>query len=397
MATASTGVAPAAPLSPALACDASIRAVFVLSSLARGGSETKIVRLVNSLRARGVSTGVAYLNAPDDLRPELDPAVPLWHLGRRGKLSFAAIGALRSIVGSHKPSVLLAVNLYPALYIALAVLGMTNRPRTVGLINTSEFRAGTEWQTSFYRPLLRRFDRTVYGSESQRAYWHSVLRYPSERSMVLYNGVDPAHFVPDETEVRRHAERRRLGVPADGFVVGTVGRLAPEKNQAVLIDAVAELRRRGIEAFALFVGEGSLRGELERRAMALGIRQQAIFAGKMSDVRPALCAMDVFVLPSTQVETFSNAALEAMAMGRAVVLSEIGGATEMVRNGVDGFTLDRAQLDSTLAPLLADLHAQVELRQRIGRAARERVLREFSQSCMVAGYARLIDELGQER
>lgn len=68
--------------------------------------------------------------------------------------------------------------------------------------------------------------RTVYGSESQRVYWHSVLRYPSERSMVLYNAVDPAHFVPDETEVRSHDERRRLGVPPHGFVVGTVARPA---------------------------------------------------------------------------------------------------------------------------------------------------------------------------
>jgi glycosyltransferase involved in cell wall biosynthesis len=115
----------------------------------------------------------------------------------------------------------------------------------------------------------------------------------------------------------------------------------------------------------------------------------------MSDVRPALGAMDVFVLPSTHVETFSNAALEAMAMGRAVVLSEVGGATEMVSNGVDGFTLDRTELDSKLAPLLAELHEKVELRQSIGRAGRERVLREFSQSGMVASYATLIEELGQ--
>jgi glycosyltransferase involved in cell wall biosynthesis len=383
----------AAPLSETQACDTGIRALFVLSSLARGGSETKIVRLVNSLRARGVSTGVAYLNAPEDLRAELDPAVPLWHLERRGKLSLAAIGGLRSIVGSHKPSVLLAVNLYPALYVTLALRGMTNRPCTVGLINTSEFRAGDGWQAAFYRPLLRRFDRTVYGSESQRVYWHSVLRYPSERSMVLYNGVDAQHFAPDETEGRRNDERHRLGVPPHGFVVGTVGRLAREKNQAVLIDAVAELRGRGIDAFALLIGEGGLRGELARRAAALGISQQVIFTGKMSDVRPALRAMDVFVLPSTQIETFSNAALEAMAMGRAVVLSEIGGATEMVSNGVDGFTLDRMDLDSRLAPLLAELYANVELRQRIGRAARERVLREFSQSGMVARYATLIAEL----
>jgi glycosyltransferase involved in cell wall biosynthesis len=394
MVTASTGMA-AAPLSATQACNARIRALFVLSSLVRAGSETKIVRLVNSLNARGLSTGLVYLSPPEDLRAEVDPAVPLWNLQRRGKLSLAAIGGLRSIVHSHKPTVLVAVNLYPALYISLAVLGMTNRPRTVGLINTSEFRAGGEWQASFYRPLLRRFDRTVYGSESQRVHWHSVLRYPSERSMVLYNGVDPAYFVPDQTEVRRHDERRGLGVPPHGFVVGTVGRLAPEKNQAVLIDAVAELRRRGIDAYLLFIGDGGLRSELERRAAALGIRQQVIFAGKMSDVRPALGAMDVFVLPSTHVETFSNAALEAMAMGRAVVLSEVGGATEMVSNGVDGFTLDRTELDSKLAPLLAELHEKVELRQSIGRAGRERVLREFSQSGMVASYATLIEELGQ--
>ena len=99
------------PLSATQACDVGIRALFVLSNLGRGGSETKIVRLVNSLRARGMSTGIAYLNAPEDLRAELDPAIPLWHLGRRGKLSLAAIGALRSIVDSHKPSVLVAVNL----------------------------------------------------------------------------------------------------------------------------------------------------------------------------------------------------------------------------------------------------------------------------------------------
>jgi glycosyltransferase involved in cell wall biosynthesis len=395
MGSASTGIA-AAPLSAAQACDTGMRALFVLSSLARGGSETKVVRIVNSLRARGMSTGVAYLNAPDDLRAELDPSVPLWHLERRGKLSLSAISALRSIVRSHKPDVVLSVNLYPALYIAGAVLGMTKRPRTVGLVNTSEFRAGTQWQASLYRPFLRRFDRTVYGSEAQRVHWQSMLRYPSERSMVLYNGVDPAYFAPDETDVRRNDERRRLGVPPHGFVVGTVGRMAPEKNQAVLIDAVAKLRRRGVEASLLFIGDGALRAELEQRATALGIRQHAIFAGKVSDVRPALGAMDVFVLPSTQVETFSNAALEAMAMGKPVVLSEIGGATEMVSNGIDGYTLDRTELDSRLVPLLEELSAKAELRERIGRAARERVLREFSQSGMVAGYATLIDELGQD-
>jgi glycosyltransferase involved in cell wall biosynthesis len=396
MVTASSNMA-AAPQFAAQACDAGIRALFVLSTLARGGSETKTVRLVNSLRSRGVAAGVAYLNAPDDLRAELDPAVPLWHLERRGKFSLAATGALRALVRQHQPSVVLAVNLYAALYVALATLGMANRPRRVGLINTSEFRAGTQWQASFYRPLMRRFDRTVYGSESRRVYWRSVLRYPSERSMVLYNGVDTERFAPGAAAVPGQEERHRLGISQQAFVVGTVGRLAPEKNQAALIDSLAELRRRGIEAVLLLIGQGRLRSELEQRAEAQGVRPQVIFAGQLTDVRPALSAMDVFVLPSTRVETFSNAALEAMSMGTPVVLSDIGGATEMVSNGVEGFTLDRAELASRLAPLLADLHANAELRQRMGRAARERVLREFSHSCMVAGYSDLIDELGKKR
>jgi glycosyltransferase involved in cell wall biosynthesis len=224
-----------------------------------------------------------------------------------------------------------------------------------------------------------------------------MLRYPGERSMVLYNGVDTEHFSPGAAAVSGQEERRRLGISPQAFVVGTVGRLAPEKNQVALIDAIAELRRRGIEAVLLLIGQGKMRSELEQRAQARGVRPQVIFAGQLTDVRSSLSAMDVFVLPSTRVETFSNAALEAMSMGTPVILSDIGGATEMVSNGVEGFTLDRAELGSRLAPLLADLHANAELRQRMGRAARERVLREFSHSCMVAGYSDLIDELGRKR
>ncbi|MGH8176621.1 MAG: hypothetical protein ACREV5_10210, partial [Steroidobacter sp.] len=91
-------------ISPQLAANDSregIRALFVLASLGVGGSETKTVRIVNSLRMRGVSAGVAYLSPPHDLRAALDPRVPVWHLQRRGKVSLAAMRALRSIIREH--------------------------------------------------------------------------------------------------------------------------------------------------------------------------------------------------------------------------------------------------------------------------------------------------------
>ena len=372
---------------------ARMRALFVLATLGVGGSETKTVRIVNALAARGMPAGVAYLNPPEDLRPALDPAAPVWRLDRRGKLSLNAVKSLRALIREHKPDVVFAVNLYAALYVAMASVGLRDRPRTVGMINTSEFTSDRAWRATFYRPVIGRLDRTVYGSESQRLHWLSLLKYPSERSMVLYNGVDARHFAPDSLDALRDAERRRLGLPAEAFVVGTVGRFAPEKNQRVLIDAIAALRDRGLDARLLLVGDGRIRAALESRAAELGVRDRVIFAGKSRDVRPALSAMDAFVLPSTHVETFSNAALEAMAMSRAVILSNIGGAAEMVRNGVDGFTLEREELATELAPLLARLQASDDLRRRLGESARARVLNKFSLDNMVQGYATIIHDM----
>lgn len=369
---------------------AGVRALFVLSSLGVGGSETKTVRVVNALLRRGVLTGIAYLNEPLDLLHSLDADIPVWYLQRRGKFSPAALRSLRYLIREQRPRVVLAVNLYPALYVSLASLGMSNRPRTVCLINTTQFPQGRQWRASFYRPFMRWFDSTVYGCELQRSVWLSLLRYPQERSSVIYNGVDTEHFVPAAGAARRLEERQRFRIAPQAFVVGTVGRLAPEKNQAALIDAVAELRRRAIDAHLLLVGEGRMREELEMRAAQQGMQPHVTFAGTQRDVRPALSIMDVFVLPSTHVETFSNAVLEAMAMRKPVILSRIGGAAEMVREGVEGFTLGTAELPESLAPLLARLSANVELCERMGEAARNRVAREFSLQTMVAGYASLI-------
>ena len=201
--------------------------------------------------------------------------------------------------------------------------------------------------------------------------------------------MDTEHFAPlHESEVV--AERTRLGIPTEAFVVGTVGRLEREKNQEVLLEATAELRRRSIDAHLLLVGEGRRRQVLERRAGELRLSHHVTFAGVHRDVRPLLSAMDTFVLPSTHVETFSNAALEAMAMCRPVVLSRVGGASEMIRDGIEGFTLEPAALSSGLPPLLQRLHDDSSLRQRLGMAARERVVRCFSSQSMVAGFASLI-------
>jgi glycosyltransferase involved in cell wall biosynthesis len=338
-----------------------LSALFLVNSLNVGGSETKTIRVVNGLLQRGVRAGIACLNEPSDLLLKLDREAPVWNLARRGKFSTAALRRLRSVIQRQKPGCVLSVNMYPALYVALATAGMRARPRTVALLNTTTLPEGEHWRRTFYRPFLRRMDRIVYGCGLQRGEWLPYLKHDQARSSVIYNGVDTDHFVPRAVEAA--TTRTTLGIPPKAFVVGSIGRLDPEKNQQVLIEATAQLRHRSIDAHLLLVGEGRKRSELEQQVDALNLRPHVTFTGVQSDVRPLLQAMDVFVLPSTHVETFSNAALEAMAMSRPVILSRVGGAAEMVRDNVEGYTLNVSELATELPKVLeraADLSEPLE-------------------------------------
>jgi glycosyltransferase involved in cell wall biosynthesis len=134
-----------------------------------------------------------------------------------------------------------------------------------------------------------------------------------------------------------------------------------------------------------------MRPAIEARARALGLADDVLIAGMQRDVRPLLAACDTVALCSTAVETFSLAALEAMALGRPVVLSNIGGAAEMVRPGADGFLFpagDTRALVERLAAL-----ADESLRRPMGAAAREAVLARFTESAMVERYETLLQEL----
>lgn len=367
-----------------------LRALFVLNSLNVGGSETKVVRLVNALHRRNVPAGIAYLNAPRQLLPSIDPSVPVWHLGRRGKFSLAALSRLSRLIDTVHPSVVLSVNLYPALYVALATARPRRQPRTIGLLNTTAPLEQDRWRRTFYRPVLRRLDRIVFGCDLQRGEWAPYVHADAARASVIYNGVDTNRFAPVNDPVSVHL-RCQHDIPASAFVFGTVGRLAPEKNQIVMIETLAALRGSNVNAHMIIVGEGPERARLARRAAELALEPQVTFAGVQGDVRPWLSMMDVFVLPSRHVETFSNAALEAMAMQRPVILSRIGGADEMVRDGLDGYVIDIGALDEALPRFLRVLAEDPSRRARLGRSARERVEREFSMESMVERFSRLID------
>jgi glycosyltransferase involved in cell wall biosynthesis len=361
-------------------------ALLLLNNLGIGGSERKIVRIANALRQAGHDIHLGYLNAPHTLRGNLDPDLPTVHLDRSGKFSLPALGRLKRYILEQQISHLACVNLYPLLY-AQAVAWRLGKqaPIISALINTTDFRTREdERQMIVYAPLLRRATHLVYGCRLQREQWSGRYDLPMANSHVIYNGVDQAHFNPAAVAKTREQLRRRYGFPSDAFVAITVGQLRPEKQQTDLIRAVAALVSRGLKVYALLVGDGDERSTIERCIADLGVRDRIHLTGAADEVRPLLKVADTFVLTSTAVETFSNAALEAMAMGLPVILSRIGGAAEMVEAGKSGFLYSPGSV-TELAKHIAALARDEALARNIGAAAATRVQDLF-------GFTRMLDE-----
>jgi glycosyltransferase involved in cell wall biosynthesis len=366
-------------------------AVFVVNNLGIGGSERKIVRLANRLKDDGVHVKLVCLNGPYTIESGLRRDVPCAKLERKGKFSFAALWQLRRLLVDERPATVLALNLYQALYVAIATLFLPYRPRTVALVNTSTFRGHRLWKR-MYQSVLGRFDQIVHGSESQRRFWFKADTAGWRNSTVVYNGVDSDHFeLTDSLEAGKRLRAER-GVKPESLLLGTVGMCRPEKNQEVLLTMLRRLRVARVDAHLVIAGDGPLLPRLKQRAAQLELLDRVHFIGAIEDVRPVLAAIDIFLLPSIAVESFSNAALEAMSMGRPVVLSDIGGAREMITDGVEGYVVSPNELAARLPAIISALSADRRKRQQMGAAARNRAVTCFSVPAMVAGYRGLLHD-----
>jgi glycosyltransferase involved in cell wall biosynthesis len=189
--------------------------------------------------------------------------------------------------------------------------------------------------------------------------------------------------------------RRTFGVQAQGLLVGTVGRLHPQKGFASLLAAVARVRERLPAIRLLLVGGGALRRDLVARAEALGLAEVVIFAGSRGDVPEILAALDLFVLPSLW-EGLPNAVLEAMAAGLPVVATAAGGTPEVVVDGETGLLVPPGDV-TALAEAIERLLRDPGLRRKMGEAGRKRVEGHFTIEQTVAQTVALYETLLRQK
>ena len=213
---------------------------------------------------------------------------------------------------------------------------------------------------------------------------------PAERFTVIRLGIELEERVRPSEDGRAET-RRYLGVPTDRFVVGWVGRMTPVKRTEDVLEAFKRVRDNGVDACLCMVGDGPERPRLERHASELGVIRDTLFLGYQEDVSQYYAAFDALVLPSANEGT-PVSVIEALAAETPVVATRVGGVPDVVRDGEEGFLVDTGDTGG-LAERLTRLAGDPELRVRLGRSGRERVLSRYAVPRLLEDVDRLYREL----
>jgi glycosyltransferase involved in cell wall biosynthesis len=364
-----------------------LRVVLLVNSITMGGAEEHVRQVASGLSRRGADVTVIMPETPD-----VDPlAGALQDAGVRvERLTLAWILHGWRTVGRFWRLVRLLERLRTRL-LHLHTVGYTGGrwavwaarladvPMVVCTIHSAPV-APQPLHVRLDRALQSRLvDRFVAVSQMNYAALRDDLGLPADKLVVIPNAVELENFAGTDSDDRR-AVRERFGIPADAPVLGALARHDDPKGLTYLIQAMPAVLARQPSARLLLVGDGPLRANLEAEARSLGVAERVHFAGYQRDVASMLGAMDLVVLPSVR-EGLPLSLLEAMAAGRPVVATRVGGMPEVVVDGMTGRLVPPAD-PAALAEAIGAILDSPRCAEQMGEAGRARA-QDFSDAAML--------------
>ncbi len=335
-----------------------------------GGGEAQVFGLLSYLVARGhLNELVAHPNGPLFAKcVKLD--IPCHPIVIRNDLDLRCVPTLRRLIRIGDYDI---VHFHTKRAHALSLWLPRPKPKYL-VTRRMDYPERHNWYTS--RLYNRRVDGVVAISQSI-AGGLIAAGVEEKRVRVIPSGIDTKQFsvVPRTPRLSQ--------CTADVTVIGCMGILEARKGHIHLLKAAARLKAKGLRLSYRIAGAGSLRQQLERETASLGLNDDVKFLGFVRDTPAFLAGIDFFVMPSL-FEGLGVAALEAMAAGKPVIASRVGGLAESVVDDVTGLLVAPGD-DAQLAEAIEKLHREPACAAALGRDGRERVQRQFSLEQMALG------------
>ncbi len=379
-----------------MACDgARIRVLFVIDHIYEltGGTEKQLEKLINNLNHDKYDLNLLCLNETPWFRKnhqKLRCTTQAYHYNvfdHKDLRNLFEVFRIISYMRRLSPDVV--VCFFKTSYI-LGVL--CARLAGVSTVITTRRDYGL-WLDRRYVHLLKVANRMVAfivtNSSRVRDLVVDEEEFDRERVIVIYNGIENGGMPLCADEASQF--RKRLGIPPVNKVVGIVAGLRPMKRHDTFLKAAKRVLEVRDDVAFVIVGDGPLRADLENFARDLNIASSVHFLGWRQDVRALLSMFDVGVNCSAN-EGLSNAIMEYMAYEVPCVASKAGGNTELIEDGVNGYTFELDN-EKQLAELVLKLLDGPERRDAFVRASKEVIVKKFGVQRMVREYDRLFQEV----
>jgi sugar transferase (PEP-CTERM/EpsH1 system associated) len=365
----------------------------IIQRLAVGGLENGVVNLINHMpedRYRHIIVCLAH--STDYARRLKTQNVPVMALHQRPGQDFSVHWRLLKLFIRLRPDIVHTRNLSGLEFQAIAALaGVRGRVHGEHGRDIHDLD-GRNLKYKVLRKTIRPLVHQYTAVSIDLAHWLvDTISIRPDRVTQIYNGVDIDKF--------RVGKRQGVGPPGflatNSFVVGTVGRMQPVKNQLILVRAFLHLIQTDPEVRKrlrlVMIGDGPLRNASLEILRAAGAEALAWVPGERADIPELMRAFDLFVLPSLR-EGISNTILEAMASGLPVIATCVGGNPELVIDGQTGLLVPAGSPVAVADAIKAYLQNPSKLIEH-GMAGRKRVEKHFSIDSMITGYMGLYDEV----
>lgn len=360
-----------------------IKIGLVANSLQVGGLEKVVVNILNYINRDRFDPFLICLHERQDLWQEVrDPSIPVYDLHFNNTLKLFNLYKLNKTIKKEKPDILHPHNVAPLFY----SVAVERLKKNLNIVYTAHnyLKGLRKRQIQRFHLYARKVDRFVVVSDQLKDYFSEFVS-PAQME-VVYNGIPDPMTLRDQAKATQYRQQFR-----ENFIIGLVANLIPQKGLEYLLQSVPVVLESIPEAVFLIVGDGPERNPLEKMAMELGVADKVYFLGKRLDAVNWISIFDVFVLSSLW-EGLPIVLLEAMGLGKPMVVTDVGGNSILVKNGWNGFVVPPRNIEA-FSEQIVRLYQSDHLRKEFGMNSRKYFEQSFRVESMVSHYEKIYEEI----
>jgi glycosyltransferase involved in cell wall biosynthesis len=351
-----------------------------------GGAETLLVNLMRRMNPAVMTPEVICLKEPGPLGETLKSEFKVHSRLISGKYDIGVLWRLRQLMNDRRADAVITVGAGDKMFWGRLAAHLAGVPVIASALHSTGWPDGVGRMN---RALTRITDAFIGVADSHGKFLVDVEAFPTEKVVVIRNGVDCDRFRPDPAA--RFSVRQELGLSEKTPLVGIVAALREEKNHLLFVQMAAGLVKQHSDSHFVIVGDGPQRPMIEQLARELNVVNRIHLLGTRSDTPRLVSALDCFTLCSLN-EASPVSILEALACGVPVVSTNVGSISESILEGITGHLVPSEDCRALVKSVAGILSNPVR-GQAMGRAGREHVVRTGSLESMVTGYEKLVTSI----